>query len=56
MERFRLIVPRVLMSLAACALLASAALQTACNTVEGAGEDVQAVGEGVSEASRDVRD
>jgi predicted small secreted protein len=27
---------------------------TGCNTVEGAGEDVQAVGAGVSDASRNV--
>ncbi len=28
----------------------------ACNTVEGAGKDVQSVGESTSEAARDVRD
>lgn len=27
-----------------------------CNTIEGAGEDVEAAGEGISDASRDVRD
>lgn len=28
----------------------------ACNTIEGAGKDVESVGESTSEASRDVRD
>lgn len=33
-----------------------ASLMTACNTVEGAGEDIEAGGEAISETSRDVRD
>ena len=31
-------------------------LLTACNTVEGAGEDVSAVGQGVSNAADDTKD
>jgi predicted small secreted protein len=37
------------------AFLVSSLALTACNTIEGAGEDVESVGESVSEASRDVR-
>lgn len=44
---------KIALSLAALMTLASVA---ACNTVEGVGEDVEATGEAVSEASRDVRD
>jgi len=33
-----------------------AALMTACNTVEGAGEDIEEGGEAISDTSRDVRD
>ena len=44
---------KIFLSLAA--LLTVAAL-AACNTVEGVGEDVEATGEAVSEASRDVQD
>ena len=56
MERLRLIAPRLFACLALGLLLAGASVQTACNTVEGAGEDIESAGEGVSEASRDVRD
>ena len=42
-------------SLALAALLTLGTL-AACNTVEGVGEDVEATGEAVSGASRDVRD
>lgn len=38
------------------AALLTVAAVAACNTVEGVGEDVEATGEAVSEASRDVRD
>lgn len=39
-------------SLIALALLALAAIALAgCNTVEGAGKDIQAIGEGVSDAA-----
>lgn len=41
-------------SLALAALLTLGAV-TACNTVEGVGEDVQATGDAVSEASREAR-
>ncbi|MBC7833482.1 MAG: entericidin A/B family lipoprotein [Phycisphaerales bacterium] len=34
----------------------SAFFVPACNTVEGAGEDIEDAGEGISETSRDVRD
>lgn len=44
---------KIALSLAALMTLASVA---ACNTVEGVGEDVEATGEAVSEASREVRD
>ena len=46
----------ILVTVVWLAFLAGSAFLTACNTVEGAGEDVEAVGEGVSDASRDVRD
>lgn len=36
-------------------IFSSAALATACNTIEGAGEDLEETGENVGEASRDVR-
>lgn len=42
-------------SLALAALLTLGAL-SACNTVEGVGQDVEATGEAVSEASREVRE
>jgi entericidin B len=38
------------------AIVAAVACLAGCNTIEGAGEDVEAVGEAVSETSRDVRD
>jgi entericidin A len=38
------------------AVLAFAASTTACNTVEGAGRDIQGAGERVEETARDVRD
>lgn len=56
MERLRLLAPRLLACLAAGTLLLSAAFQTACNTVEGAGEDIEGAGEGIADVSRDVRD
>ena len=34
----------------------TASLLTACNTVEGAGEDVSAVGQGVSNAADNTKD
>jgi entericidin A len=37
------------------ALLALAASTTACNTVEGAGRDIQGAGEKVEDTARDVR-
>jgi predicted small secreted protein len=37
------------------ALLALVASTTACNTVEGAGRDIQGAGEKVEETARDVR-
>jgi predicted small secreted protein len=38
------------------ALSGAASLLTACNTVEGAGHDVSAVGHGVSNAAEDTKD
>ncbi len=42
-----------LKSIAALLLLASAA---ACNTIEGAGEDISSIGNAASETARDVKD
>lgn len=44
---------KIALSLAALMTLVSV---TACNTVEGVGEDVSATGDAVSEASREARD
>lgn len=45
---------RILLStLAICAV---SLFLNACNTVEGAGEDIQAGGEGISNAAQEVRD
>ena len=38
------------------AVLAFAGSLAACNTMEGAGEDIEAGGEAVSEGARDVED
>ena len=46
---------RITRFLAAVALL-GCIFAAACNTVEGAGKDVQSVGASTSEAARDVRD
>ncbi|WP_018149587.1 entericidin A/B family lipoprotein [Henriciella marina] len=43
---------KIALSLAALLTLGTLA---ACNTVEGVGQDVEATGEAVSEASREVR-
>lgn len=43
---------RLMVGVFAAALLGLAG----CNTVEGAGEDIQAAGEGISDTSRDVRE
>ncbi|HYC76869.1 MAG TPA: entericidin A/B family lipoprotein [Planctomycetota bacterium] len=40
---------------AGAAVLLASLFAAACNTVEGAGEDIESVGEATSEASRDVR-
>ena len=42
--------------IAVAGLALSPVALTACNTVEGAGEDIEAAGDGISDASRDVRD
>ncbi len=42
--------------LALATLVATAALLPACNTVEGAGKDVEALGKGTSEVARDASD
>ncbi|HYE02662.1 MAG TPA: entericidin A/B family lipoprotein [Phycisphaerales bacterium] len=48
---------RLLLTLLALPLIAAAILAVpACNTVEGAGEDIESAGEGISDTSRDVRD
>lgn len=45
--------PRIL---AALAFVFAMAVLPACNTVEGAGEDIEGAGEGIADVSRDVRD
>lgn len=37
-------------------VVASPIVLTACNTVEGVGEDVKAVGDGVADTARDAKD
>jgi len=41
---------------AVLALLTFAGVTVGCNTIEGAGEDISELGEGVSDTSRDARD
>ncbi len=43
-------------ALAALALILAGGALTACNTVRGAGQDVQAGGQAVEEAAEDVQD
>ena len=42
--------------LALLGLFWTAAHLTACHTVEGAGEDIESAGEGISDAARDAKD
>lgn len=42
-------------SLLAGAMLVSIAVLTACNTVEGVGEDVEAAGDAVADTARDAK-
>jgi len=47
---------RLLRVLAALALLLSAGALTACNTMEGAGEDISAGGDALNDAAEDAKD
>jgi predicted small secreted protein len=42
--------------IALAAVLAAAALVSACNTVEGAGRDVKSAGDAIEDTARDVKD
>lgn len=55
MDRIKTAAGRPLIVLAALALASVSVVITGCNTVEGAGEDIESAGEGISDASRDVR-
>lgn len=47
---------RIRTLLALLALLLACGLTPACNTVEGIGEDIEALGRGISGTSEEVRD
>ena len=47
---------RIRPSLLLLALLATAVFSTGCNTVEGAGKDIQGAGEKIEDAAEDAND
>ena len=42
--------------LALLAALLAGGIMTACNTVEGAGKDIEAAGDGIKDTARDAKD
>ena len=47
---------RIIKSIVALLFLASMATLMSCNTVEGAGKDIESAGKGLSEVSRDIKE